>query len=131
MNIKCICLVFEPASALLTGYKTKLMPQSHFECPLKCQGTAERVHKHRMRNTEQFMSQYTAVDQLLRREFADQKLSACRWLTFAWLLHYAPFWLMGRIVYFHHYFPAQLFSAMITGTCCGCMTSYFQQQKCS
>jgi len=33
----------------------------------------------------------------------------------AWLLHYAPFWLMGRILYFHHYFPAQLFSVMLAG----------------
>ena len=50
-------------------------------------------------------------------EFSDSKLSACRWLMLAWLLHYVPFWFMGRILYFHHYFPAQLFSAMLTGIC--------------
>uniref|UniRef100_A0A5F8HA49 Dolichyl-phosphate-mannose--protein mannosyltransferase n=1 Tax=Monodelphis domestica TaxID=13616 RepID=A0A5F8HA49_MONDO len=32
-----------------------------------------------------------------------------------WLLHYLPFFLMGRVLYFHHYFPAMLFSSMLTG----------------
>jgi len=51
-------------------------------------------------------------------EIAEHKLSACRWLMLAWLLHYVPFWFMGRILYFHHYFPAQLFSAQLAGNCC-------------
>ncbi len=42
-------------------------------------------------------------------------LSACGWLFIGWLLHYLPFWGMGRILYFHHYFPAVLFSSMMTG----------------
>ncbi|KAB1277658.1 Protein O-mannosyl-transferase 2 [Camelus dromedarius] len=36
-------------------------------------------------------------------------------LLFGWMLHYFPFFLMGRILYFHHYFPAMLFSSMLTG----------------
>ncbi|XP_074766120.1 protein O-mannosyl-transferase 2 isoform X2 [Athene noctua] len=32
-----------------------------------------------------------------------------------WLLHYLPFFMMGRVLYFHHYFPAMLFSSMLTG----------------
>ncbi|KAL4691228.1 hypothetical protein H8959_014189 [Pygathrix nigripes] len=32
-----------------------------------------------------------------------------------WTLHYFPFFLMGRVLYFHHYFPAMLFSSMLTG----------------
>lgn len=44
-----------------------------------------------------------------------QKLVACAWLFIGWLLHYVPFWAMGRVLYFHHYFPALLFSSMITG----------------
>lgn len=32
-----------------------------------------------------------------------------------WALHYFPFFLMGRVLYFHHYFPAMLFSSMLTG----------------
>ncbi|CAH1126628.1 unnamed protein product [Ceutorhynchus assimilis] len=44
-----------------------------------------------------------------------QKLKACAWLFIGWLLHYVPFWAMGRVLYFHHYFPALLFSSMITG----------------
>ncbi|KAJ8941353.1 hypothetical protein NQ314_010416 [Rhamnusium bicolor] len=44
-----------------------------------------------------------------------QKIIACSWLFLGWLLHYVPFWAMGRVLYFHHYFPALLFSSMITG----------------
>uniref|UniRef100_A0A8C5FP09 Protein O-mannosyl-transferase 2 n=1 Tax=Gadus morhua TaxID=8049 RepID=A0A8C5FP09_GADMO len=36
-------------------------------------------------------------------------------LVLGWLLHYAPFYTMGRILYYHHYFPAMLFSSMLTG----------------
>ncbi|XP_045307631.1 protein O-mannosyl-transferase 2 isoform X3 [Leopardus geoffroyi] len=36
-------------------------------------------------------------------------------LLLGWILHYFPFFLMGRILYFHHYFPAMLFSSMLTG----------------
>uniref|UniRef100_A0A8B9RF71 Protein O-mannosyl-transferase 2 n=1 Tax=Astyanax mexicanus TaxID=7994 RepID=A0A8B9RF71_ASTMX len=35
-------------------------------------------------------------------------------LFLAWLLHYLPFYTMGRILYYHHYFPAVLFSSMLT-----------------
>ena len=31
-----------------------------------------------------------------------------------WALHYIPFWAMGRVLYFHHYFPAQLYASMLT-----------------
>ncbi|XP_072388031.1 protein O-mannosyl-transferase 2 isoform X1 [Diabrotica undecimpunctata] len=44
-----------------------------------------------------------------------KKLVACSWLFIGWMLHYIPFWAMGRVLYFHHYFPALLFSSMITG----------------
>ncbi|CAG10648.1 unnamed protein product, partial [Tetraodon nigroviridis] len=30
-------------------------------------------------------------------------------------LHYAPFYAMGRVLYYHHYFPAMLFNSMLTG----------------
>ncbi|XP_059951754.1 protein O-mannosyl-transferase 2 isoform X2 [Mesoplodon densirostris] len=36
-------------------------------------------------------------------------------LLLGWMIHYFPFFLMGRILYFHHYFPAMLFSSMLTG----------------
>ncbi|XP_031568277.1 protein O-mannosyl-transferase 2-like isoform X2 [Actinia tenebrosa] len=37
------------------------------------------------------------------------------WLLIAWSFHYFPFYAMGRVLYFHHYFPAYLFSAMMAG----------------
>ncbi|KAE8586088.1 hypothetical protein XENTR_v10021546 [Xenopus tropicalis] len=39
-------------------------------------------------------------------------------LMLGWLLHYCPFYFMGRVLYFHHYFPAMLFSCMLTGVTC-------------
>ncbi|KAG9508710.1 Protein O-mannosyl-transferase 2, partial [Fragariocoptes setiger] len=38
------------------------------------------------------------------------------WMLLAWALHYVPFYFMGRILYFHHYFPAFIFSCMLTAT---------------
>lgn len=32
-----------------------------------------------------------------------------------WLLHYLPFYLMGRVTYLHHYFPSLLFAIMSFG----------------
>ncbi|XP_076382008.1 protein O-mannosyl-transferase 2 isoform X1 [Megalopta genalis] len=43
-------------------------------------------------------------------------LCAGKWLFLGWVLHYAPFWAMNRVLYFHHYFPALLYSSMLTGT---------------
>ncbi|XP_032796479.2 protein O-mannosyl-transferase 2 [Daphnia magna] len=45
----------------------------------------------------------------------ERALSACGWLWLGWLLHYLPFWGMSRVLYFHHYFPALLFSSMMSG----------------
>uniref|UniRef100_A0A4X2LAU1 Dolichyl-phosphate-mannose--protein mannosyltransferase n=1 Tax=Vombatus ursinus TaxID=29139 RepID=A0A4X2LAU1_VOMUR len=49
-----------------------------------------------------------------------------------WMLHYFPFFMMGRVLYYHHYFPAMLFSSMLTGIlwdtvlrCCACCLSSF------
>lgn len=36
------------------------------------------------------------------------------WLFIAWFVHYIPFYAMGRVLYFHHYFPASVFSTMLS-----------------
>lgn len=44
-----------------------------------------------------------------------RSMNAGVWLFTGWVLHYLPFWAMGRVLYFHHYFPAVIFSSMLTG----------------
>ncbi|CAB4004592.1 Hypothetical predicted protein [Paramuricea clavata] len=53
----------------------------------------------------------TPVEKARKSKFT----SVIGWLLLGWALHYFPFFLMGRVLYFHHYFPAYLFSAMIAG----------------
>ena len=45
----------------------------------------------------------------------EKTLGAAAWLFLGWALHYIPFWTMGRVLYVHHYYPALLFSSMLTG----------------
>ncbi|XP_041968999.1 protein O-mannosyl-transferase 2 [Aricia agestis] len=44
-----------------------------------------------------------------------ESLRASAWAAAGWALHYVPFWAMGRVLYFHHYFPALIFSTILTG----------------
>ena len=48
------------------------------------------------------------------RDKRNRAMYACLWLFVGWALHYIPFWAMGRVLYFHHYFPALLYSSMLT-----------------
>ncbi|XP_028837720.1 protein O-mannosyl-transferase 2 [Denticeps clupeoides] len=49
-----------------------------------------------------------------RREHCRVLMQGGGMLFLGWLLHYLPFYSMGRILYYHHYFPAMLFSSMLT-----------------
>ncbi|ESO86133.1 hypothetical protein LOTGIDRAFT_129702 [Lottia gigantea] len=49
------------------------------------------------------------------KAYHNKMFNACWWLLLGWSLHYLPFWTMTRVLYFHHYFPAFLYSAMLTG----------------
>lgn len=56
--------------------------------------------------------------------FAESKwrsMNAGVWLFTGWILHYLPFWAMGRVLYFHHYFPAVIFNSMLTGNKIFCL----------
>uniref|UniRef100_A0AAY4BHR6 Protein O-mannosyl-transferase 2 n=1 Tax=Denticeps clupeoides TaxID=299321 RepID=A0AAY4BHR6_9TELE len=56
----------------------------------------------------------TASVSLQRGLQLDEKRRGGGMLFLGWLLHYLPFYSMGRILYYHHYFPAMLFSSMLT-----------------
>ncbi|KAF9987080.1 Protein O-mannosyltransferase 2 [Mortierella antarctica] len=45
-------------------------------------------------------------------------------LVGGWFLHYLPFWIMARITYLHHYFPALYFSILL----CGYMVDHLVQR---
>ncbi|XP_071453638.1 protein O-mannosyl-transferase 2 [Hetaerina americana] len=55
------------------------------------------------------------VDNPLLKEKRHRVLNACGWLFIGWALHYVPFWAMGRVLYFHHYFPALIFNSLLSG----------------
>ncbi|KZC06223.1 Protein O-mannosyl-transferase 2 [Dufourea novaeangliae] len=55
------------------------------------------------------------TDQSATLEQRNKIINAGNWLFLGWTLHYAPFWAMSRVLYFHHYFPALLYSSMLTG----------------
>ena len=46
---------------------------------------------------------------------SESVINICRWLLLAWFLHYLPFFAMNRVLYYHHYFPAFMISAMLSG----------------
>ena len=49
-------------------------------------------------------------------------LVAAAWFFLGWCLHYIPFWAMGRVLYIHHYYPALLFSSMLSAVLIDYMT---------
>ena len=62
-----------------------------------------------------FKEQRGWVEPVEEREARQRTLGAAAWLFLGWALHYVPFWCMGRVLYVHHYYPALLFSSMLTG----------------
>ena len=50
-----------------------------------------------------------------RNAGTDPRLTTCRWALLGWILNYFPYFLMTRVLYFHHYFPAHVFACMAAG----------------
>jgi len=46
------------------------------------------------------------------RWLTDRHLAGFSWMMFGWVLHYFPFFLMGRSLYQHHYYPSSVFISM-------------------
>ncbi|OQV17106.1 Protein O-mannosyl-transferase 2 [Hypsibius exemplaris] len=61
------------------------------------------------------------IDDSIKRAL-ESFLPPCRWMFLGWAVHYLPFFAMGRILYYHHYFPAHLFACMLTGLVVECYT---------
>ncbi|OZJ04054.1 hypothetical protein BZG36_03562 [Bifiguratus adelaidae] len=53
-----------------------------------------------------------AIDDVVRSRL----LNSTGFFVIAWALHYAPFFLMGRQLFLHHYLPALIFSYMVYAT---------------
>lgn len=47
-------------------------------------------------------------------EIISNLINAGSWLFLAWFIHYVPFYAMGRVLYYHHYFPASIFSCLLS-----------------
>ena len=52
--------------------------------------------------------------------FLERHIYTAGFLLLAWALHYFPFFIMGRVLYLHHYLPSFMFSAMLSA----CMLQY-------
>jgi dolichyl-phosphate-mannose-protein mannosyltransferase len=61
-----------------------------------------------------FLSQRPRRGAKLQPEGERETLTACATVLGAWALHYLPFFMMYRILYIHHYYPAVYFSSLLT-----------------
>jgi len=61
-----------------------------------------------------FKNQRGVVESAEITKERERTMIAAAWLFLGWCLHYIPFWTMGRVLYVHHYYPALLFSSMLS-----------------
>lgn len=66
---------------------------------------------------------------LPKMEENNQMMSTSIWLFLGWALHYFPFYGMGRVLYFHHYFPALLFNSMLSAVILDYLLQVFQATR--
>ncbi|XP_058980283.1 protein O-mannosyl-transferase 2 isoform X1 [Musca domestica] len=79
----------------------------------KLQVAQNRIkHKNCNRDIENIPYKFCAPEDKVSEQ---THMYAAIWLYIGWAMHYFPFWIMGRVLYFHHYFPALIFNSMLTG----------------
>jgi len=54
--------------------------------------------------------------------------AGCRILLICWMLNYLPYFLMGRVLFLHHYLPAFVFSAFMVGVVFDYTSSNFGEE---
>jgi dolichyl-phosphate-mannose-protein mannosyltransferase len=59
----------------------------------------------------------------------DKLIYAGIYPALGWFLHYIPFFIMGRVLYVHHYFPALWFAILVTGYLSDYFTSRLSKQQ--
>lgn len=74
-----------------------------------------------------FRSQRGYVEPVNKVAMRETTISATSWMFLGWALHYFPFYTMGRVLYFHHYFPAHFFACCLSGI----IADYLIAEACS
>ena len=67
-------------------------------------------------------TQRGVTENVMLAQERETTLVASAWFFLGWCLHYIPFWAMGRVLYIHHYYPALLFSSMLSAVLLDYMT---------
>ncbi|XP_036340181.1 protein O-mannosyl-transferase 2-like isoform X1 [Rhagoletis pomonella] len=87
--------------SLVAAVKQRRLEGQQLHLQLRKQQTSNpKVYKTRFPNDETVEMQRTYV-------------KAATVFFMGWTTHYVPFWTMGRVLYFHHYFPAVIFNSLL------------------
>lgn len=106
-------------AVLIVSTKLNTKPTNH---QTKSTTSSTKRKKKALINHHKQISKRLSVDEMISyNDYDDPQIGiecsyiqGSTWILLGWLIHYVPFYFMGRVLYFHHYFPAFLFSSMLT-----------------